>query len=226
MTSPWTTGPEFLKDTSIASPTKQEEITLDINDPEVKHHVMVKITNHQDTKGLGCHRFARFSQWSTVRRAVANLIVKAKNFKAKQTTRTSDSQKDTGCPGRRCLPRTPSAEELIQAETVLIKAAQQESFTADIQLIEKLQSEELTKACQPKRRKKCALKKSKLYRLDPFVDDNGILRVGGRLRRILRMRGCVDVPVLHHMRLVRALSCGLIRSRHVSMHIQSCTDEA
>ena len=27
------------------------------------------------------------------------------------------------------------------------------------------------------------MRKSTLYRLDPFVDDNGILRVGGRLRR-------------------------------------------
>ena len=26
-------------------------------------------------------------------------------------------------------------------------------------------------------------KNSSLYKLDPFVDDNGILRVGGRLRR-------------------------------------------
>jgi hypothetical protein len=217
MTSPWTTGPEFLKDTSIASPTKQEEITLDINDPEVKHHVMVKTTNHQDTKGLGCHRFARFSQWSTVRRAIANLIVKAKNFKAKQTTRTSDSQKDTGCPGRRCLPRTPSAEELIQAETVLIKAAQQESFTADIQLIEKLQSEELTKTCQPKRRKKCALKKSKLYRLDPFVDDNGILRVGGRLRRAsleYTEKHPTILPKNHH------ISQLLVRHYHNMVHHQ------
>ena len=30
--------------------------------------------------------------------------------------------------------------------------------------------------------KKSEMKKSALYRLDPFVDDNGILRVGGRLR--------------------------------------------
>ena len=217
MTSPWTTGPEFLKDTSIASPTKQEEITLDIDDPEVKHQVMVKTTNHQDTKGLGCHRFARFSQWSTVHRVVANLIVKAKNFKAKQTTRTSDSQKDTGCPGRRCLPRTPLAEELIQAETVLIKAAQQESFTADIQLIEKLQSEELTKTCQPKRRKKCALMKSKLYRLDPFVDDNGILRVGGRLRHAsleYTEKHPTILPKNHH------ISQLLVRHYHNMVHHQ------
>ncbi len=46
------------------------------------------------------------------------------------------------------------------------------------------------------------------------------------------MRGCVDVSVLHRMRLVRAFSRGyiwlyvVIRGHHVSTHIQSCTDEA
>ena len=37
---------------------------------------------------------------------------------------------------------------------------------------------------------------------------------------------CVDVSVLHRVRLVRALSCGYIRGHHVSTHVQSCTDEA
>ena len=42
------------------------------------------------------------------------------------------------------------------------------------------------------------------------------------------MLGCIDdVPVLSHMRLVRALARGYIRvSHHVSGYVQSCTDEA
>ena len=72
------------------------------------------------------------------------------------------------------LPRLPSSTELKQAETVLIKTVQSENFATEIATLHSTELNEKTKN---------DLKKSNLYRLDHFLDDCGVLRVGGRLRR-------------------------------------------
>jgi hypothetical protein len=63
---------------------------------------------------------------------------------------------------------------LKQAETVLIKTVQSENFATEIATLHSTELNEKTKN---------DLKKSNLYRLDHFLDDCGVLRVGGRLRR-------------------------------------------
>lgn len=60
--------------------------------------------------------------------------------------------------------------ELTKAKTILHKRCQQESFP-----------EELIKLQQKKR----ISKRSKLIALDPFLDDNGVMRVGGRLENAI-----------------------------------------
>ena len=58
-----------------------------------------------------------------------------------------------------------SATDLKRAEILMIKPTQTDSFAREI--IQRSES----------------LKKSCLYRLDPFIDNDGIIRVGGRLRQ-------------------------------------------
>ena len=58
--------------------------------------------------------------------------------------------------------------------TVIIRAVQSESFS------EELKSD---RRIAENNKPETVPKSSKLYRLDPFVDNNGVLRVGGRLRR-------------------------------------------
>ena len=71
------------------------------------------------------------------------------------------------------MTQQPTPRELQEARAVIIRAVQRESFS------EELKSERRI----PGRNKPETVKKSsKLYRLDPFVDDSGVLRVGGRLR--------------------------------------------
>ena len=59
-------------------------------------------------------------------------------------------------------------EDLLNAEKCIIKKLQKNKFFEDYAL--------LTKKCS-------VSKKSSLYKLDPFIDDDGLIRVGGRLRR-------------------------------------------
>lgn len=49
----------------------------------------------------------------------------------------------------------------------MIKATQADSFTSEMKIIQQSGS----------------LKKSSLYRLDPFIDNYGVIRVGGRHRQ-------------------------------------------
>ena len=61
----------------------------------------------------------------------------------------------------------------------MIKAVQREEFAADIEALGRINHHDL-KDCWLIKEKK-VLKKSHLYRLDPFLDGDGVLRVGGRL---------------------------------------------
>jgi hypothetical protein len=73
-----------------------------------------------------------------------------------------------------------SVYDLTQAE-VIIKAVQSEEFGKEIEILTSLKTEQ-----HPSKSTKRNIqlnKTSSLYKLDPFVDDNGILRVGSRLRR-------------------------------------------
>ena len=57
------------------------EMMLDENNPEIRKEVAVHATDVHMAQGLGCERFNRFSKWSSLKRALASLIVKAKDFK-------------------------------------------------------------------------------------------------------------------------------------------------
>ena len=70
--------------------------------------------------------------------------------------------------------RQPTAKELQEAMTVIIRAVQSESLSEELK-----SDRRIAESNKPE----TVPKSSKLYRLDPFVDNNGVLRVGGRLRR-------------------------------------------
>ena len=58
--------------------------------------------------------------------------------------------------------------EIRRASHALIRLAQQESFAQEISFLKE---------------NRCIHVKNRLTELQPYVDDNGILRVGGRLRK-------------------------------------------
>ena len=142
-------------------------------------------------KRLGAARIFRFSTWSSLRRGIANLIVKAKEFKTKRdskhpvecrikanntTSRQNKQQKIV------CLPRLPSVKELNQASIVAIKAVQEETFPDELRALKDATSDHFDVSQRVKQPEE-KLKSSPLYRLDPFNDKDGVMRVGGRLRR-------------------------------------------
>ena len=72
-----------------------------------------------------------------------------------------------------------STEDLQEAETEIINSVQREEFQEEISLLctSKNQND-----AQDRASFRVMKKKSSLYKLDPFLDHQGVLRVGGRLK--------------------------------------------
>lgn len=94
------------------------------------------------------------------------------------------------------MNRTLSVEEVTEAEQKVIKAVQSETFQRKTMLLQGTEINlEKTDRNTVKQRKSLLKGQSSIYRLDPFIDSVGLLRVGGRLSRAKLNLG-VKHPVL------------------------------
>ncbi|CAB4032230.1 Hypothetical predicted protein, partial [Paramuricea clavata] len=77
-----------------------------------------------------------------------------------------------------------SVDELRKAEMEIVKVVQSEAFPAEIKNLKDTQADSSLSNRLSDKKKKAVLKKTNvLHTLDPFADSEGILRVGGRIRR-------------------------------------------
>lgn len=201
----WLKGPEFLQQTSL-TPAANDEVALAEHDPEVRT-IASKSTS---VTHLQSARFSRFSSWSSLRRAMAVLIAKAREIKKIRNEST-----DAGCKKDERVSLRQSVTELDKATTLLIKTMQEEEFSEELKSLSS--TDQQTANREKVRNRKRSLKNSRLYELDPFIDEDGILRVGGRLRRSsldFAEKHPAILPKDHH------LSALLIRHYHQEVHHQ------
>ena len=164
----WLSGLQFLwnvKLNLINHPVSDE-------DPEVKSNVFLT----QAAPGKPCtivERLEYFSDWHRAKRAIVVILRCQKRWKA------SRSQPDEESEPPAASTDTLTVEDLHQAELVIVQAIQQESFAREIQALRPLK--ESNSQGEMKNRKREMKKTSSLDRLDPFLDEKGVLRVGGRL---------------------------------------------
>ena len=175
----WFQGPEFLRNPHQLSPSPHVEMPLNEEDPEIRPLLALKTNAQQHVKGLGSRRFERFSRWSTLRRAVARLILKIRTFKLRRDLDGEKSSMRSAHPNSENIQRRISSDLLKSAEEVLTKTVQGESFAPEIDAL----TSSRVHSDSTLTHKEHKLKTSHLYRLDPFLDECGILRVGGRTRR-------------------------------------------
>ena len=82
--------------------------------------------------------------------------------------------------------RSPSVDEMRKAEQAILKSLQEEVFPEEIKILKSLEVQNDDASREFAKRRNLSMKKtSSLYRLDPFLDKDGILRVGGRIRNAL-----------------------------------------
>ena len=186
----WFRGPDFLwQPGALPAGTTSANTgqTYDKDDPEVRKQVSTSVTNveeeankptvQDDGSLLGCARFSRFSSWPRLERAVGHLIRKIQTFKAVRDDTSATSQDEA-----QRVSSNLSRAQLQQAERAIFRAIQSESFSDEVQTLKKARTDPNS----------IISKKSPLVGLAPFLDDDGILRVGGRLKR-----GNFDLGVRH-----------------------------
>ena len=98
--------------------------------------------------------------------------------------------------------RRSNVEELYQAELAIIRAVQETSFSKEVQLLHNIEDNSSNNTDHIRQCKTVMKKTSSLFRLNPFLDKKGILRVGGRLTQAnvpFRIKHPVILPRKGHV---------------------------
>ena len=181
--SEWLTGPKFLKTTLGTRKERLEKTPLNVSDPEVRKEIVAFTTRSGEQCGLGAERFSRFSSFNSLQRAIANLIVLIKESKRRKNRTQESKGRRSGNTKDATRLRNPTAKELQQATTVIVRTVQRDSFGPELSSTPYSGTKPVEASRRENGEKKRTLRGSPLYQLDPFVDSDGVVRVGGRLRR-------------------------------------------
>ena len=211
--SRWLTGPEFLWKDGEFQPNTKKTYPVKENDPELKKATVLKTTAEGPSKKFPDYfevqHLKHISSWFRMRRIVALCL------RLLMLLRKGDVKNDSlgSCSTEKL---TITLDQLQEAEKSIIKAVQYEHYKEEINILEGLKSRaETGDRASVKLRNQRMKKTSSLFRLDPFLDEDGILRVGGRIKRAnvpLQVKHPVIIPKKSHITEV------LIRHHHVKVN--------
>ena len=181
--SKWISGPEFLwkEENQWPEAMNGEEIIagkLSEQDPEVKRAVAMATTTSASAVTLA-DRIAYFSSWFRTQKAVTLCIRYVRILKLRVEERKGPWSGEEPSRRRRNANTTQlslTVKELQYAATVVIKATQATAFKDEIKVLSRTKEAE-------ERQGKGSRNVTSLQKLDPFLDKDGVLRVGGRIRR-------------------------------------------
>ncbi len=175
----WWKGPNFLQ-SKESLPVSDTRESVNPQDPELRKAPvhMVHSTSSFVAYNSILERLSYFSDWHRMKRSVA-ICMRYRSllrYKASKEHGKVTSIQDTPI----------SVSELQEAEKHILKTLQQTAFPNELRKLNRMEHA----ATERDECRKCntTLKTdSSLYRLDPYVSSDGLLRVGGRIRR-------ADVP--------------------------------
>ena len=164
----WLSGPDFLWKAEIGL-TQVEVPRLSENDPEVrKVRSLATQVTAAEMRTIP-QRLEYFFDWHHVKRAIAVCRKFLKRLKGRRESLEPNQPKT---PTRSYQP--PNVNDLRQAEVEILKAVQVQAFPDEIELLRRLKPNPTSRE-DPKIRKASLRKNSALFRLDPFLDNEGIL---------------------------------------------------
>lgn len=172
--SRWLCGPSFLWENHDSwQDSDNETCELSPEDKEVKKTSTFSTTVKESFNPLG-RRLEYFSDWFRAKRAVANCL-KYLRILRHQVQR----KKSTSSSSRSPTGTTITVLELQEAEQVILKEIQRQSYSSEVKELEVGTGDNT----QDSRAKRCEVKgKSDLHHLYPFIDPHGVMRVCGRLK--------------------------------------------
>ena len=204
----WWNGPEFLGKPleNQSSLDGAEPMCISPDDPEVKK-ISVMTTQTQGCFSLP-DRLKYFSSWHRANRAVAVCLRLQKKYRT--SSEGQDMMKTEESKQKKMNQYIPvNTEQLQEAETEIVKGIQREEFDDEIRLLHFNNSHQ---GSGDRTSARVMKKNSNLYTLDPFLDENSVLRVGGRLKHA-DLSTAVKYPAI------------LPRKRHVTdLIISHCHD--
>ena len=156
----WLTGPTFLTQASRESLGLDTFELVDLNtDAEVRPQVST-LNTQAALQQLGSQRFSRFSTWRSLNRALSNVSHISHSY------HSNPDKGGNSCRGWHLCQRAHTAEQFGQSKCIIIRAVQEDTYADEL-------------ACLRKGEK--IPQKSPLKNLDPFIDGQNLLRVGGSI---------------------------------------------
>ena len=180
----WWHGPPFMSSLTELPLEDKEEI-VDQEDPEVKR-VTTLMTKSAPTSEYATllERLERFSTWFAAKRAVANCIRYMKKLQEVCRRRSGGCSEERRSPNGQQL----TVQQLMEAEVIILKTLQLQVFQKE--MFHPKASSNSRKNRNPDGEDaednaslKHMKKKSSLRKLDPVMRSDGVLCVGGRIRR-------------------------------------------
>ena len=214
--SEWIKGPDFLKE-PVESWLKEEtyEEHVDADSPEVKDFKFNASAVKENSDIL--KRLQRFSSWHKVKVAVALCLRYEKKLRgkvlAKKKALSNGASEERPINGTSISPGL-NVVDLEEAEVEILKQVQSDAFPSEIRSLQTIQTKSKNGSRELDKEKKALLRKaSSLRSLDPVLDSDGIMRVGGRIRRAnlsVTLKNPIILPKSSH---ITSLIIGLVHER-------------
>ena len=186
----WTRGPKFLRSSPESWPPQPTDLgPIPENDPEVKTESKVCLTEVTEQENPLLKIFQRYSSWRQLKKVIAWIL----RYKANLLQLVYGRIKGA-CLRPSSVPIKPhSVKELDDAEAAIITCVQGQCFQEDLKSLKHASKVEGKLAVIPR--------SSNIYKLDPMLID-GVIRVGGRLRKVpidSNAKHPVILPRKHHV---------------------------
>ena len=197
--SMWLKGPDFLWKYEIPTMDHENMPQLIPNDPEVKkvRSLASHVQERPSDTILG--RLERFSDWYRAKRAIAACL----KLKAKMVSKTQTRQLRPRSNTKSKAYEPVKVDQICEAEMIIIRLVQKEAFKDELSVLHTLQVGEANSGRKVAKKRNNAMKQtSSLFRLDPYVDSDGLIRVGGRMRNADFPTGIkhpIILPRKHHV---------------------------
>jgi len=166
--SQWLNGPEYLLNNTLpAGKANYQEIVKE-DDPEIRKpqasHISVHASKSHETSYVVTRLEETYSSWIKIVRIVSTMF--------QFVERSSEK-------GKRSEKLTLTVSDLRRAEHAIIRMIQHKYLHEELDAYKEHMHDRMVE--KKAGRKLCA----RLWRLDPFVCNDGMLRVGGRMRKAL-----------------------------------------
>ena len=216
----WFKGPSFLWENNVTILNSNPLPDLDPEDAEVRKEKSVSlISNKVSYQGKEPNSFPkvleqeRFKHSSSLSRLKRNIVLIQRMIEKNRPNQQFNWRPVSG---------PPMVKEMCLAEEVILKSVQFWNFNEEIQVLQNLSGEDrmFQNRQNAHTRNKKLKQTSSLFRLDPFLDEKGVLRVGGRLQKAAlayEIKHPIIIPKKSHLTEL------LIRHYHnQEQHHQGC----